>query len=233
MKKFLAVVTTTLLASASAQTVVVQPSSSLGLNGLEFGVLGGYAGGLNGEVFVHAPNVAGPVGVKASAAYTSASDAIRDNVDITGNNSGLNLGTFGSYKEKGLATESGSHTTYALDATYNLGRVSAGTDLTLYAGGRYGNFSATETYANEAALTQTTRTSAFGVGAGAMLGYRLSDRASLVGDLGIDQYFNGTITNGTDNGTYNPNEAGYNDIRARFAFPGTVFKAKVGMKFNF
>ena len=69
--------------------------------------------------------------------------------------------------------------------------------------------------------------------AGAMLGYRISDRASLVGDLGVDQYFNGAITNGTDAGTYQTGEAGYNDVRARFAFPGTVFKAKVGVKFNF
>ena len=231
MKKLVALAVTALAATAAAQTtVVVQPSSSLGLRGLEFGVLGGYAGGLNGEVFVHAPNVAGPVGIKASASYTSASDALRDDVSV---NPTLGLDTFGEFKQQGLATESGSHATYALDGTYNLGQVGRGVDLTAYAGGRYGTFSATETYAGDASLSQTTRTSAFGVGAGAMLGYRISDRASLVGDLGVDQYFNGAITNGTDAGTYKVGEAGYNDVRARFAFPGTVFKAKVGVKFNF
>ena len=231
MKKFFALAAASVLATAAAQTtVVVQPAAGLGLRGAEFGVLGGYAGGLNGEVFVHVPNVAGPVGVKLSAAQTSASDALRDDVSV---NSTLGLGTFGSYKNQGLATESGSHTTYGLDGTYNLGQVGSGVDLTAYAGARYGTFSATETYANDAALTQTTRTSAFGVGAGAMLGYRISDRASLVGDLGVDQYFNGAITNGTDAGTYQTNEAGYNDVRARFNFPGTVLKAKIGVKFNF
>lgn len=209
--------------------MVVQPSTGLGLSGLEFGVSGGYAGGLSGSAFVHAPNVLGPVGVRAEVSTTRPSDSLRDDVDV-GVGTGVNLGTFGSLKSQGVATESGSHTTFALDGTYNLGNLTSGVTATAYAGGRYGLFSATETYANSAALTQTTRTSALGIGAGAMLGYALNDRVSVIGDVGVDQYFNGTLTNGTDAGTYQPGEAGYNDLRSRFAFPGTVFKAKVGFK---
>lgn len=231
MQRLLSLLTLCALGTASAAGPnVIQPATNLGLSGLEFGVAGGYAAGLNGEAFVHAPNVAGPLGVKLGVGYTKAADALRDDVSV---NSTLGLDTFGSFKEKGQATESGSHTTVALDGTYNLGQLGGGLDAMAYAGGRYGKFSATETYAADAVPSATTSTTAFGVGAGLMVGYRVTDRASVVGDLGVDQYFKGTITNGTDAGTYRPNEAGYDDLRARFAFPGTVVKAKVGMKFNF
>lgn len=220
------------VSAAGAQTATI-PSlpPSLQLQNVQLGLTAGYASGLSGEVFVLAPNVAGPLGVKLSAAYTSPSDSMVDSVDI-GAGTGLTLGTFGSLKSQGLASESGSHLVFGLDGTYNLGEVSPGISALAYAGGRYGMFKATETYINDAGTSDTTSMNSFGIGAGAMLSYALAGNMSLVGDLGVDYYFPGTLTNGTAAGTYTPGEAGYNERRSRYAFPGTVFKAKIGVKFG-
>lgn len=215
-----------LLTAATATSAGAQS-----MKNIELGLTAGYAAGLSGEVFVHAPNLAGPIGLKVSAAYTNPSDSLVDSVDV-GAGTGLTLGTFGSFKNQGLASESGSHLVLGVDGTYNLGEVTPGITALGYAGGRYAMFKATETYANSAATSQTTSTNAFGIGAGVMLGYALAGNMSLVGDLGVDYYFPSTITNGTAAGTYAPGEAGYNDLRSRFAFPGAVFKAKIGVKFG-
>ena len=225
MKKVIA--TTALITAMTAATANAQTSQFN--RPVELGLTAGYASGLSGEIFVHAPNVAGPIGVKLSAAYTSPSDSIRDNVDI-GAGSGLTLGTF---KAQGLASENGSHIVIGLDGTYNLGEVTPGISALGYAGGRYGMFKATETYANDANLSNTYSTNAFGVGVGAQLSYALAGNMSLVGDLGVDHYFNSAINiSGGANDTYNTGEAGYNDLRSRLAFPGTVVKAKIGLKLS-
>lgn len=228
MKKAL-IVAAIAAATSSASAQFVSGSS---LNGVELGLSAGYASGLSGGAFVHVPNVAGPVGLRASVDYVRPSDALRDDVDV-GAGSGLTLGTFGSFKGRGQATESGSQTMLGLDGTYSLGEIAPGVDATAYAGGRYGRFSATETYAGSNANSQTTTTNAFGIGAGAMLSYALAGNISLFGDLGLDHYFPSTLSNGTDAGTYAPGEAGYNDVRSRFAFPGTVVKAKIGVKLSY
>ncbi|GGL05745.1 hypothetical protein [Deinococcus radiotolerans] len=196
------------------------------LNGLELGLTGGYASGLSGEIFVHAPNVAGPVGIKAGLAYTRASDAINDSSD-------LGVGTFGSYKANG-ATEYGSHTTASLDATYGMGELSPGVDATLYGGARYGMFRSTEDYGATGSTTYSA--SAFGIGAGVMVSYALTGNLSLVGDLGVDQYFKSNINvtgTNTDSTTIARNDALYPSIDNRFVRPGTVFKARIGVKTSY
>lgn len=221
MKK---VLLTTLIVAAAASS-----ASAQSLKGLELGLTGGYAAGLSGEAFVHAPNVAGPIGLKASVAVTRPSDSIRDDVSV---NPTLGLPTFGTFKDQGQASESGSHTTVGLDGTYNLGEVAPGVSALAYAGGRYGMFSASETY--PASGTTTYTMNSFGIGAGAMLSYALAGNISLVGDLGVDQYFDGPINvSGAANDSYSTGDAGYNDVRSRLAFPGTVFKAKLGVKFSY
>ncbi|MFC5847461.1 hypothetical protein [Deinococcus petrolearius] len=224
-----ALIVAVIAASSSAGAQFVSGSS---LNGIELGLSAGYASGLSGGTFVHVPNVAGPVGIRASVDYVRPSDSVRDDVDV-GAGTGLTLGTFGSFKANGQATESGSQTLLGLDGTYSLGQVAPGVEATAYAGGRYGRFSATETYAGSAANSQTTTTNAFGIGAGAMFSYALAGNISLFGDLGLDHYFPSTLSNGTDTGTYAPGEAGYNELRSRFAFPGTVVKAKIGVKLSY
>ena len=132
MKKLLPI--TLLTVAATTATAGAQS-----LNGIELGLTGGYASGLSGEFFVHAPNVAGPVGVKAGVAYTRAADAINDSSPELPGISGPN-DTFGKAKAEGRASESGSHTVVSLDGTYGLGELTPGVDATLYGGGRYGMF---------------------------------------------------------------------------------------------
>ncbi|EYB67903.1 hypothetical protein DEIPH_ctg031orf0046 [Deinococcus phoenicis] len=229
MKKLLALTLSAGLATAGAQTY------STGLNGVELGLTGGYAGGLSGEAFVHVPNVAGPIGVKAGVSFTRPSDSINDNspVDPVGVLFPTTY-TFGQAKADGVATESGSRTVVSLDGTYSLGEVTPGVGTTLYAGGRYGMFRSTADYGNSGSTTYSS--SAFGIGAGVMVSYALAGNISLVGDLGIDQFFGSSINVTSSNGnvdTYTRSDAGYNDVSNQFVRPGTVFKARIGIKTSF
>lgn len=229
MKKLLALTLSAGLATAGAQTF-----STTGLNGVELGLTGGYAGGLSGEVFVHAPNVAGPVGVKAGVSFTRAADAINDAspVDPTGIIFPTTY-TFGQAKAAGDASESGSHTVFSLDGTYNVGEITPGLSTTLYAGGRYGMFRATQVF-NEQPVVYSSN--AFGIGAGVMLSYPVSGNLSVVGDLGVDQFFGSSITTRDADGntdTFRSGEGGYDDVNNRFVRPGTVFKARIGIKTSF
>ncbi|MBZ9751439.1 hypothetical protein K7W42_11245 [Deinococcus sp. HMF7604] len=223
MKKLLPLTLLTLAAStAGAQS----------LNGVELGLTGGYAGGLSGEVFVHAPNVLGPIGIKAGVAYGRASDAINDNAS---NNLG---GTLGDYKKPtsqgGLGyTESGSSTVASLDGTYNLGEVAPGVGTALYAGGRYGMF---RSDFGDSSQSTTYTSNAFGVGAGVMVSYALTGGLSLVGDVGVDTFFRSAITTNDNKGnvvTSQPNQGDYSTVSNIFVRPGTVFKARIGVKTSF
>lgn len=231
MKKILALTLSAGLATAGAQTF----GSSTGLNGIQLGLTGGYAGGLSGEAFVLAPNVAGPFGIKAGVSLTRASDAINDNspVDPTGTLFPTTY-TFGQAKQDGVATESGSRTVVSLDGTYDLGELSPGLSSMVYAGGRYGMFRGTADFGESGRTTYSSN--AFGVGAGIMVSYPLSGNLSVVGDLGVDQFFGSSITVSSSNGntdTYSRSDAGYNDVSNQFVRPGTVFKARIGVKTGF
>lgn len=225
MKKLLALTISSVFATAGAQTL-----TGTGLNGVELGLTGGYANGLSGEAFVHAPNVAGPFGVKGSVSFTRAADAIRDSSD-------LGVGPFSQYKAAG-ATEAGSHTVAGLDGTYSFGELTPGLEATAYAGVRYGMFRATESYG--ATGNTAYSSNSFGVGGGLMVGYALTGNLSLIGDVGVDQFFNSTIntaTTGPDGSvssdSFATNDASYGDISNRFVRPGTVFKARIGIKTTF
>lgn len=215
MKKILMAATLlATLGAASAQSGTV-----------ELGLTGGYSGGLGGEAFVHVPNVAGPVGVKLSGSY-SAADGINDSAI-------LGLGTVGDIIGSGIVTESGSHTVLGLDGTYRLGQIAHGADATLYAGGRYSMFSASLN-ATDGTGSMTYSSNAFGVGAGLQVAYPVARSVSLVGDMGVDQFFDGDITyrdsiTGTSE-TSKPGDANYSTQNNLLNQPGTVFKAKVGVK---
>ncbi|PNY80028.1 hypothetical protein [Deinococcus koreensis] len=222
MKRLIAMTALVTAATAGAQTI-------------ELGLTGGYANGLSGEVFVHSPNVIGPVGVKVGVAYTRPVDAIRDSSD-------LGLGTFADAKRPtsagGLdAKEYGSHTVVSLDATYGLGEIAPGIDTLVYAGGRYGMFKSTEDYGSN---KSTYSANAFGIGFGSMASYALTGNLSLVGDLGFDYFFNSNInqvntlaTGGTNTATYETSDADYKTYSDRFVRPGTAFKARLGVKYTF
>lgn len=234
MNKLLALTLSAGLATAGAQTF---STTGTGLNGVELGLTGGYYGGLSGEAFVHAPNVAGPVGIKAGVSYTRASDAINDDSPfLPGISDPANPDeTFGAAKARGEVSERGSRTVFGLDGTYNVGQLAPGADALIYAGGRYGMFRSTEDYGEDGTVTYSTN--AFGIGAGFMVSYPVSGNLSVVGDLGVDQFFGGDITattTGADGSTTVDSGEGANEAFGdRFVRPGTVFKARIGIKTSF
>lgn len=209
------------VASAQSTQIVYRPP-------MEFGLTGGFAGGLSGEAFVHAPNVAGPVGVKVGVAVSSA--GLNEAASFGGVN-------YGDLKRTAAAsgtpiTDGGMNTVLSLDGTYSLGELAPGVDATLYAGPRYGLFNRSVTFGSS---TTSYSSSAFGLGAGLSASYAITPGTSIVGDLGADHFFNSGITSsdGTTSTTFNPGESGYNDVRSLTNVPGTTFKARVGVKFRF
>ncbi len=219
MKKLISLTILAAAATAGAQT----------FNNIELGLTGGYAGGLSGEVFVHAPNVVGPVGVKVGVAYTRPSDSINDSSPELPGISGPNE-TFGAAKQAGRATESGSQTVISVDGTYGLGEVAPGVDTMVYGGARYGMFKSTEAYGSSGSTTYSSN--AFGVGAGAMASYALTGNLSLVGDLGADYFFKSAITTSKGD-TISTSDGSYSTFDSRVVRPGTNFKARIGVKYMF
>ncbi|RTR29467.1 hypothetical protein [Deinococcus radiophilus] len=222
MNKFFAVIAVAALGAAGAQSGV-----QVGQSGVELGLTGGYSGGLGAEGFVHVPEVAGPFGVKVSGSYTSA-DLINDSAEY-----GL-LGTVGDAKADGLVTEAGRAVVLGVDGTYRLGQLAPGADATLYAGGRYGMFSGTvsPTDGSDSAVYSSN---ALGVGGGLQVAYPVANNVSLVGDLGVDQFFKAPITysQGDQSDTAKPGDGANYEVKDEFlSQPGTVFKAKVGVKFS-
>lgn len=231
MKKVLAITALASLATAGAQSV-------------ELGLTAGYANGLSGELFVHAPNVAGPVGVKVGVSMTRPVDSINDKAPYDPSGAIFpSTYTFGNAKQptsqggQGV-TESGSHTVFSVDGTYGLGEFAPGAEAMVYAGGRYGMFKSSESVSG---ATSTFSSNAFGLGFGSMASYALSGNLSLVGDLGVDYFFNGgaikrnsTLANGqTSNDTYSPGDADFATYNNRVVRPGVVFKARIGVKTSF
>ncbi|MFC6590900.1 hypothetical protein ACFP81_01855 [Deinococcus lacus] len=221
--------TATVLASAaSAQTYTQtagQGAVRTSASPIELGLMGGYADGLNGEAFVHVPNVAGAFGVKAGVSYGQR-DAI---AKPTGAIVDITAGT--NYKAEGSAT------VVSLDGTYGLGQVARGTTATAYAGGRYGMFGGKETYTLAGAdYSNDFSANAFGLGAGVQISGPVSSNMDLVGDLGVDHFFAGEVKRTAKMGNTVLEEDTYTDAADikynRFNAPGTNFKAKVGVKFR-
>lgn len=204
----------------------------LGATGIDAGLSVGYANGLSLEAFVHAPKVLGPLGAKVGLGYAKAADAILDSTPF--DPAGDKTYTFAKAKADGKASESGSALTLSLDATYPLGELVRDVQATLYGGGRYGKFSATEQAGGNVTQHQT---SAFGVGGGVLLSYPLPNRFDVVADLGVDQFFNAPIYNGTivdgKEVAIEPNDAAYTFASQKFVHPGFVFKVRLGLKMNF
>lgn len=219
MKKLISLTILAAVTAAGAQS----------FNNLELGLTGGYAGGLSGEVFVHAPNVIGPVGVKVGVAYTRPRDSINDASPELPGISGPNE-TFGAAKQAGRASESGRQTVISVDGTYGLGEVAPGVDTMIYGGARYGMFKSTEDYGSSGSTTYSSN--AFGIGAGAMASYALTGNLSLVGDLGADYFFKSAITTSKGD-TIATNDGSYSAFDSRVIRPGTNFKARLGVKYMF
>jgi hypothetical protein len=218
-------------------------AASAGAQSFELGLTGGYAGGLSGEIFLHSPNVIGPVGVKFGVSYARAADAINDSAPYDPSGAIYpSTFTFGNAKQStaagGLdATESGSHLIVGLDATYGLGELAPGIDTTLYAGGRYGMFRSVE---GVSGASTTYTSNEFGLGGGAMISYALTGNLSLVGDIGADYFLKGPISytstkadGTTTSDTFATGDANYAAYNTRVVRPGVEFKARIGIKYMF
>lgn len=217
---------TALALTAAASTAAAQTAGFQ--QPLEFGLTGGYTGGLSGEAFVHMPNVAGPVGVKLGVSTGAAQ--LNDSATF-------GSATYGDFKRIAAAAgttirDGGSNTVISADGTYSLGEFAPGVDATVYAGARYGLFNRYISYGTDSTAYSS---GSFGVGGGVMASYALTPSTSIVGDLGANHFFSSGITSndGTTSETLNPGEEGYNDARSLLNLPGTQFKAHVGVKFRF
>ncbi|MFD2608363.1 hypothetical protein ACFSR9_02775 [Deinococcus taklimakanensis] len=226
MNKLLSLTTLALITagSASAQSVVYRQP-------LELGLTGGYAGGLSGEAFVHAPNVAGSVGIKAGVAVSKN----RGSVNFKNINPDSGFGYFAEFCQTIGCRLEGTDIVVSLDGTYNLGEFVPGVDVSLYAGPRYGiftrNFAVSE---QDGSLTFDSK--AFGLGAGVLASYALTPTASIIADLGANHFFNSPISFGgsnTPSETVDPSDPSHKDLREFSNMPGTQFKARVGVKFGF
>ena len=223
-----------LAASAGAQVIpatpLSSPSTSL-LSRLDLGLTGGYVGGGGFQVFVDYNNLIGPVGARLSISSSSNGDGFNDDADLSG---GL-LGTIGQQKANGnISEERALRQTFGLDATYPLGQPLPGIATSVYGGLRYGSFTSRLTYRD--GQSTDYKSAAFGVGIGSQAAYLLTRNISIVGDLGVDQYFNKsdiTASSGNNTDTFKAGEGGYAAVDNVVNRPGTVFKAMIGVKYSF
>lgn len=230
MKKTLLALAALAATTASAQTFT-RP--------VELGLSAGYAGGLSGEAFVHAPYVYGPFGVKAGVSYANVGNF---NYDVDSSSLLVATPSLICTDPSGVYScqTSGSNLIIGLDGTYALGEVSPGLDADLYAGVRYGMFNRSYTTFAGAQNVGTTSYSmnAFGLGGGLMLGYAVNPGLSIFGDFGADYFFDSTLNqtgdlNGTTQTTaINTDNADYAALRSFTNMPNVNFKARVGVKFR-
>jgi hypothetical protein len=208
--------------------VTISPTSG----NLELGLTGGYAGGGNVGVFVGYKNLAGPIGARIGLSRSRNNNGFNDDRDLSG---GV-LGTVGQNKANGNITgEAATAQTVSLDATYDLGQPLPGLETGIYAGLRYGAFNSRLTFRGGQYTDYSS--SAFGVGVGSQAGYLITNNISVVGDLGVDQYFPGNTINTRDSqgntDSFQKGQGGYDSVNAAVRRPGTVLKASLGLKYKF
>ncbi|AZI41579.1 hypothetical protein EHF33_01425 [Deinococcus psychrotolerans] len=216
------------LPAASAQTAPAALPFSY--TNFQFGLLGGYADGRSVRVFANYNNLAGPLGLRLSVGRSSKEGGFDEDADL-----GL-LGSIGQQKKSGLiSSERANALFFGLGATYDLGQQIPGLETSFYGGLRYGRFNSRLTYKGGQYTDYSS--SAFGIGLGSQAAYLLTNSLSVVGDVGVDQYFGGgpivsrDDRNNTD--TFKPGEGGYEAINKAVKRPGTVLKVMLGVRYSF
>lgn len=175
---------------------------------VQLGLSAGYGSGLTGEASVRADRVAGDFGARATASYARV--AANQNVN-----------------------EGGTDVVLGVDALYPLAMASADmpVDLSAYAGARYGIF----TRSDNSAGTTVFDSKSFGIGAGVLADYMLTEQLGLNLDLGVNHFFPADIhgRDATTSGTVSPSDADYASVRSSLDLPSTAFKARIGVTFKF
>lgn len=227
MKKAWVAVLAGLLTAAMAQKFSVEAGA-------------GFYGGLGGQLAVVAEDLAPglPLGVRLGVGFAT-SDALNDDVAyarVTGTQK------WGDYKKNNELSEWGQNVTLSLDVLYKLNGLGLPVEVAPYAGLRYNLFSGGYTDPNNKVSdkSRTVSSNQLGLGLGVRAAYPLMPNLSLVGDLGVDYYFNACIKEVTepDSGSktessFCPSDSGYDDANKFVTQPEWVFKLRLGAAYRF
>jgi hypothetical protein len=203
--------------------------------------LGGYNFGLSLEFQGYVQNIANsPFGARVGFGFSFTSP-FDDNDAFYGTSGAApdgNLTRISDYKERALydTSERGRNFTIALDGTYDLSSFvnmdSLPFTANVYAGPRLNNFSGSIEVNDSIASVSATQ---FGLGFGSMAFYPLSDNLSVVGDIGIDIYFDPTLNLSDDFGDLDveTGDTAYDDYNGLITQPEVAARIKVGVIYSF
>lgn len=203
--------------------------------------LGGYNFGLSLEFQGYVQNIASsPFGARVGFgfSFTSPFDENDAFYGASGAAPDANLSRISNYKDNTIfdTDERGRNFTIALDGTYELSSLfdmdSMPFTASVYAGPRFNSFSGT-IEVNDAVASVSA--SQFGLGFGSMAFYPLSDNLQVVGDIGIDIYFDPTFNLDDDFGDLDvsPGDTAYNDYNGLITQPEVAARIKVGVVYSF
>lgn len=203
--------------------------------------LGGYNFGLSLEFQGYVQNIASsPFGARVGFgfSFTSPFDDNDAFYGASGAAPDASPARISDYKDNTIfdTDERGRNFTIALDGTYELSSLfdmdSMPFTASVYAGPRFNSFSGT-IEVNDAVASVSA--SQFGLGFGSMAFYPLSDNLQVVGDIGIDIYFDPTFNLDDDFGDLDvsPGDTAYNDYNGLITQPEVAARIKVGVVYSF
>jgi len=206
----------------------------------------GFYGGFGGQLAVVAEDLAPglPLGVRLGVGFAT-SDALDDGVDahvVLGYD--LDDGTtWGDIKEDREFSEWGQNVTLSLDVLYKPSGLGLPVEVAPYFGVRYNFFSGgyTDPEDNDSTIkAQTISSNQLGLGLGVRAAYPLMPNLSLVGDLGVDYYFQACFkwVGEDDSGNKSedsvcPGDSGYEDVNKFVTQPEWVLKLRLGAAYRF
>ena len=202
--------------------------------------LGGYNFGLSLEFQGYIQNIAdSPFGGRVGFGF-SFTDTFDDDDAFYGTSGAAPTSEprISDYKDNEFydTSERGRNFTLALDGTYDLSRLldMGGLPFTAsaYAGPRLNTFNGSIEVDDSIASVSATQ---FGLGFGSLAFYPLSDNLSVVGDIGIDIYFDPTFNLSDDFGDLDVDtgDTSYDDYNSLITQPEIAARIKVGVVYSF
>jgi hypothetical protein len=203
--------------------------------------VGGYDFGLSLAFHGYAQNIGGSAfGARVGFGF-SFTDAFEDDNAFYGASGAAPDSSFtriSDYKDSLNfdTSESGRNFTVSLDGTFDLSEVFSMDSLpftaSVYAGPRLNFFSGSLEVDDSIASVTSNQ---FGLGFGSLAFYPLSDNLSLVGDVGVDIYFDSTFNLADDFGDLGvePGDTAYDDYDGLINQPSLAVNVKVGVVYSF
>jgi len=203
--------------------------------------MGGYNFGLSLEFQGYVNNIASsPFGARVGFGFSFTSPFDDDDAfyGTSGAAPEADLTRISDYKERNVydTNERGRNFTIALDGTYDLASFVNMDNVpfaaSIYAGPRFNSFSGSIEVNDSIASVSATQ---FGLGFGSLAFYPLSDNLSVVGDIGIDIYFDPTFNLADDFGDLDVNtgDTAYDDYNSLITQPEVAARVKVGVVYSF